>query len=717
MNLKTKTRRLARMAAAGLTVMLSAASGVYICAMAANSGSSGYATASNASTGISATGNVGAENASSSNAALPGAGVLVQQTLYTVDSYDFWYAYWPLSVELGAKFDSDAELPDTVGVYLEGPEGLLDDSIELAVEWNLDGVDFDREGSYTVTGILDTTSCEYPADWKHAPALSFTLTIEQGGTLSFTAEPDGDTLTLFYEMNGELFQTSYTGFDLYESRDGGASWQNITRSTRVCINENILRISGVDTDRLFQITELRLGGFYSHYSDLVQVRADGGIGQVQILPSGGKQGGDRWSQATGSVWDPAYVMDGPYPILAYRSGLRPYPSLDVRVLPGEQGEIPWQFYNPISILYGDRPGGVWTDRVIVPVEWDSAELKAIDWEREGNTPVHGKFSSETQKEYGNLLDFTSMPKPVLNVTVYIARNSFGLQAIGDILHENNRLDLQFFHDPNGTNIPLSFDGTAGLKVWCSVDGNETWYDITDDPDIALTGASLSASYLKDEYLNGLGYTFQLEQTANSGLERFSASLNVSRGEENKLYFGWDVGGDRGGGKRYGKPPFDVFSGSAGNDGTGGDKTSAPEPTPPGEETDGSSGGYIEAGSPSVWAPGGLQDADDSEGIPASPPKLQAASPDEAAVTDVAATVTETTDMPAPAAAQAGTISTGYAPAKTVPAEAALAETTLAEAALTESGQVFPVSRSIPRFLPGAAAVCIGIYMGIRMTRR
>ena len=167
--------------------------------------------------------------------------------LYTVSSYDFWCLSQPMLVKMGAEFNPDAEqLPICIDVYLEGPDGFLYDPLWLVVDWDLSGVDFNREGEYRVTGILDTASCEVPVDWDHAPLLSFIIKVDQGGTLSFTPETDGNILTLSYVMNGDPYTISDLNYELYESRDGGTNWRNITRDNRVWAEEDHLTISGVE---------------------------------------------------------------------------------------------------------------------------------------------------------------------------------------------------------------------------------------------------------------------------------------------------------------------------------------------------------------------------------------------------------------------------------------------------------------------------------------
>ena len=57
----------------------------------------------------------------------------------------------------------------------------------------------------------------------------------------------------------------------------------------------------------------------------------------------------------------------------------------------------------------------------------------------------------------------------------------------------------------------------------------------------------------------MGYSFQIEQTEASDLERYSAYVTVTRNAATGLFeYSTDIGGDRGGGKRFEKPPEGLF---------------------------------------------------------------------------------------------------------------------------------------------------------------
>lgn len=414
--------------------------------------------------------------------------------IYTVSSYDFWCSSKPLLVKMGAEFNPDAELPLCIAVYLEGPDGILEDPLWLDADWDLSGVDFNREGEYRVTGILDTASCEVPVDWDHAPLLSFIIKIDRGGTMSFTPETDGNTLTLPYVMNGEPYTISNLNYDLYESRDGGENWRNITRDNRVWAEEDQLTVSDVEENSLFQVTDLRLGGVLSYHSDIVKadIGADGFIETVSIIPSGGEMGGKDWEN---SNWDEDPIENGPYQILDYRIG-NPYvhnPLPLIAPVPiGCPEDISWSFYNTITVFYGDRPGGLWKAKKLIPAEWNQDELDAVDWKQVDDTIIHGYFSDETKEEYGCLLKFESMPELTLTISIYSNSSDFVLSPSEDTPEENNQVKLNFFSVTEGDTIPLAFDDLSGLTVWCSTDWGENWYDITNSSSTALSKDSLTS---------------------------------------------------------------------------------------------------------------------------------------------------------------------------------------------------------------------------------
>lgn len=482
--------------------------------------------------------------------------------LYTVSSYDFWCLSQPMLVKMGAEFNPDAEqLPICIDVYLEGPDGILCDPLWLAVDWDLSGVDFNRVGEYRVTGVLDTASCEVPVDWDHAPLLSFIIKVDQGGTLSFTPDTDGNILTLSYVMNGDPYTISDLNYELYESRDGGANWRNITRDNRVWAEEDQLTISGVEEDSLFQVTDLRLGGVLSYHSDIVKadIGGDGRIETVSIIPSGGEMGGADWGN---SNWDNDPIENGPYQILDYRIG-NPYVydplPLIARASIGCPEDIAWAFYNTISVFYGDKPNGLWKAKKLIPVEWNQDELDAVDWNRKGDTIIHGEFSDEIKEEYGYLLKFESMPELTLTISIYSENCDFVLSPSEDTPEGKNQVKLNFFSVTEEDTIPLTFDDLTSLTVWCSTDWGENWYDITDSSSTTLRNDSLSVSNLKDTCLDHMGYSFQIEQTEASDLERYSAYVTVTRNAATGLFeYSTDIGGDRGGGKRFEKPPEGLF---------------------------------------------------------------------------------------------------------------------------------------------------------------
>lgn len=596
-----RKKRLGLYGITAVTVLFSAMAGTFVCTLASSPGgvlpgvaSGNPATPGNAATDEGTASDAGTEGgiaadqypATPGNAvSSPGTGdrnetnpsAASNETIYTVRSYDFWYSSEPLIVKIGSEFNSYAELPSYVNVYLEGPDGILEEFLYLDAKWDLSDVDFNREGYYTVTGILDTESCEYPVDWENAPLLSFIIEVDRGGTLSFAPEAAGNTLTLSYVMNEEPFVISDLNYELYESRDGGANWYNITRDSRVWAEKDKLTISGVTESSLFQVTDLRLGGVLSYHSDIVQVvtGADGSIKTVSIIPSGGEMGGKDWAD---NNWDDGYIENGPYQILDYRIG-NPYVydplPLIAPVYIGCPEDINGGFYNTISVYYGDRPDGLWKAKILIPVEWNQDELDAIDWNQEGDTIIHGAFSEAVKEEFGYLLKFESMPELTLTVRVYSDNRDFVLSPPEERLYENNRINLEFFRVPEEDMIPLTFDDISTLTVWCSTDWGENWYDITNSSNTALNEDSLMVSYLKDTYLNNLGYSFQIEQTEFSDLKRYSVYITVSRNAATgAIEFATDIGGDRGGGKRYEKPPEGLF------DGTGSGNITDSTPTEP-----------------------------------------------------------------------------------------------------------------------------------------
>ena len=499
---------------------------------------------------------------------------------YTFCGYFFSYSDWPLEWLLGDEFDAETQLPDTVELYVDGPDGHIDESIYLDVEWDLGDVDFTREGEYPVTGILDTSACPYPLDWDDTPPPSMVIVILSSGTMSFQPGTDGNTLALSYTMNGHPFQLPVMSMELYESLDSGASWHNITQSSRVRIDQDRMVISGIYSDSLFQAARLKLSGYNTGNSDIAEVTVKDTIQSVTIIPSQGIQGGEQWNTDCGSIWDPDPVMDGPYRIVEYKTGAsRPF-SLDQRIEKGISDWFSWKFHNPISVYYGDAVDGFWKERILLPVEWDRETVDSIDWDQIGDTVIHGHFSDEIMEEYQYLLDFDHMPGLSFTISVYSPEAAFFLYAVEEKIFEDQTVHLQFY---NSEDENISLGDTSKLRVWCSLDGRETWYDITDEPNVTLTSNSLSVSHLNRQNLNGLGYTFQVEQSALSDRETYSSTLSVYH-DIFGINFGMDVGGDRGGGKRQEKPPKGMFDVEESEDGPVIDPPSEvpppPKPSPP-----------------------------------------------------------------------------------------------------------------------------------------
>ncbi len=499
---------------------------------------------------------------------------------YTFCGYFFSYSDWPLEWLLGDEFDAKAQLPDTVELYVDGPDGHIDESIYLDVEWDLGDVDFTKEGEYPVTGILDTSACPYNLDWDDTPLPSMVIVILSSGTMSFQPEADGSTLALCYTLNGHPFQLPILSMELYESLDNGANWRNITQSSRVRMDQDRMVISGIYSDSLFQATRLKLSGCNTGNSDIVEVTASDMIQSVTIIPSQGIQGGEQWNADCGSIWDPDPVMDGPYQIVDYKTGAsRPF-SLDQRIEKGNSDWFSWKFHDPISVYYGDAVGGFWKERILLPVEWDRKTVDSIDWNQIRDTVIQGHFSDEIMEEYQYLLDFDHMPGLSFTISVYSPEAAFFLYAVEEKIFEDQTVRFQFF---NSEDEAISLGDPSKLRVWCSLDGRDTWYDITDEPNVTLTSDSLSVSHLNRQNLSGLGYTFQVEQSALSDRETYSSTLSVYH-DIFGINFGMDVGGDRGGGKRQEKPPKDMFDAEESVDGPVIDPPvevpPAPEPSPP-----------------------------------------------------------------------------------------------------------------------------------------
>lgn len=513
--------------------------------------------------------------------ATPSAAFLeTEEYEYTLCGYYFFCCDNILEWTLGQDFDAAMELSDTVEVYLDGPDGHIDDYLELPAQWDVSEVDFTKEGTYSITGILDTGSYEHLLDWDNTPPPVLTIKIIKGGTMSFQPEFNGNTLILNYEMNGSPFLSEGSMY-LYESTDHGASWYDITQRAGVRIFKDHLSISGITSDSLYQITGLRLFNGYSSCSDIVEVKAAGEISSVEIISSGGMAGGDQWNEECGSIWYDEPVLDGPYPILEYKTQIPRLQPLRLQILKGDKDFLNREWLESIYVYYGDAPDGFWHRSLLLPVIWDWTPADTIDWNQTGDTVIYGHFPEETLNEYGGLLDFTNMPQLALTISVISPESVFNIYAAEERLFENNTVYFQYYGEDDA---PLIFEDSSALTVWCSDDGSESWYNITKEPSVNVTGSTFSVSALKESILRNNGYTFQIEQTEFPDHEHYSCALNVNHGTLG-VNFGIDAGGERGGGKRYEKPPeglFDIIGQETPNEPGNSPSEPVESPSEPGE---------------------------------------------------------------------------------------------------------------------------------------
>ena len=506
---------------------------------------------------------------------------------YTFCGYDFFPYDGVIELEMGAFDDLSGRLGDTVDLYVDGPDGHVSEPVCLDVEWDYTAVDFDKEGEYTVSGVLDTAPCPYELDWDNLEPPSFTLRIVRHWTISFQPRMDGTKLILNYLRDGASVSLPMYSFSLYESWDNGATWNNISESMRVRITEHQASITGVNPGCMYQLTEFYSYNFCSENSDIVAVAAEGGVLKSDVIPSGGRQGGDSWGPDQGSTWNDELVVEGLYPILGYKTNSWYSMDLDLQVVTGDDERLNRDFYNKIRVYYGNSSEKPWQNYTVLDVNWDWTPVDNIDWNQTGDTVVYGAFPQSVIDENSGVLDFEHMPKLSFTISIRDWVNSFMLYPVEEILYENQTAKFEFCTEYDE---PLFFEDTSRLTVWCSVDGSETWYNITDEPNVELAGNTLSVAGLKPEYLRAKGYTIQVEQDVLADTEAYSTGLYVIHNTSG-LRFGPDISGERGGGKRQEKPPEGLFDlpGGGNNDqpdqpDTPEPPTEAPTPEPPTEES-------------------------------------------------------------------------------------------------------------------------------------
>lgn len=493
---------------------------------------------------------------------------------YTFCGYDFFPYDGVIELEMGAFDDLSGRLGDTVDLYVDGPDGHVSEPVCLDVEWDYTAVDFDREGEYTVSGVLDTAPCPYELDWDNLEPPSFTLRIVRHWTISFQPRMDGNKLILNYLRDGASVSLPMYSFSLYESRDNGATWNNISESMRVRVTEHQASITGVNPGCMYQLTEFYSYNFCFENSDIAAVAADGGVLKADVIPSGGRQGGDSWGPDQGSTWNDEPVVEGLYPILGYKTNSWYSMDLDLQVVTGDDEWLNRDFYNKIRVYYGNSSEKPWQNYTVLDVNWDWTPVDNIDWSQTGDTVVYGAFPQSVIDENSGVLDFEHMPKLSFTISIRDRVSSFMLYPVEEILYENQTAKFEFCTEYDE---PLFFEDTSPLTVWCSVDGSETWYNITDEPNVKLAGNTLSVSGLKPEYLRAKGYTIQVEQDVLADTETYSTGLCVIHNTSG-IRFGPDISGERGGGKRQEKPPEGLF------DLPGGGNNDQPDnPEPPTEE--------------------------------------------------------------------------------------------------------------------------------------
>lgn len=492
---------------------------------------------------------------------------------YTFCGYDFFPYDGVIELEMGAFDDLSGRLGDTVELYVDGPDGHVSEPVRLDVEWDYTAVDFDREGEYTVSGVLDTAPCPYELDWDNLEPPSFTLRIVRRWTISFHPRMDGNKLILNYLRDGASVPLPMYSFSLCESRDNGTTWNNISESMRVRITEQQASITGANPGCMYQLTEFYSYNFCFENSDIVAVAADGEGLKANVIPSGGRQGGDSWGPDQGSAWNDEPVVEGLYPILGYKTNSWYSMDLDLQVVTGDDERLNRDFYNKIRVYYGNSSEKPWQNYTVLDVNWDWTPVDNLDWNQTGDTVVYGAFPESVIAENSGMLDFEHMPELSFTISIRDLVNSFMLYPVEEILYENQTAKFEFCTEYDE---PLIFEDTSRLTVWCSVDGSETWYNITDEPNVELHGDTLSVSGLKPEYLRAKGYTIQMEQDVLADTETYSTGLYVIHNTSG-LKFGPDISGERGGGKRQEKPPEGLFDLSGGGNNNEPDQPDSPEP--------------------------------------------------------------------------------------------------------------------------------------------
>ncbi len=363
---------------------------------------------------------------------------------YTFCGYDFFPYDGVIELEMGAFDDLSGRLGDTVELYVDGPDGHVSEPVRLDVEWDYTAVDFDREGEYTVSGVLDTAPCPYELDWDNLEPPSFTLRIVRRWTISFHPRMDGNKLILNYLRDGASVPLPMYSFSLYESRDNGTTWNNISESMRVRITEQQASITGANPGCMYQLTEFYSYNFCFENSDIVAVAADGEGLKANVIPSGGRQGGDSWGPDQGSAWNDEPVVEGLYPILGYKTNSWYSMDLDLQVVTGDDERLNRDFYNKIRVYYGNSSEKPWQNYTVLDVNWDWTPVDNLDWNQTGDTVVYGAFPESAIAENSGMLDFEHMPELSFTISIRDLVNSFMLYPVEEILYENQTAKFKFY---------------------------------------------------------------------------------------------------------------------------------------------------------------------------------------------------------------------------------------------------------------------------------
>lgn len=148
---------------------------------------------------------------------------------YTFCGYFFSYSDWPLEWLLGDEFDAEAQLPDTVGLYVDGPDGHIDESIYLDVEWDLGDVNFTREGNsgIRIAEVSGTRIRSWTAHirlWNTKQALTVPFPWTSGLKRESATGSAGNSITQSAFTMGTLLTDSGRNGSCFQWNGTGKQW-------------------------------------------------------------------------------------------------------------------------------------------------------------------------------------------------------------------------------------------------------------------------------------------------------------------------------------------------------------------------------------------------------------------------------------------------------------------------------------------------------------